>query len=249
MCDKKCKNIECDNLVKKNRIYCSLTCRNVYVNKYLRDYSKNGIGLSKENDYNKNLNYCKECDKILPYKKRNNKFCDSSCQAKKTNKTRVLSDDVKKMANKKRRQKLLKNTVIKCKNCGNDFLKKSRKIYCSDNCRNDFRRKDMTEFKKYKRDCLFSFNLSDYEKEFDFKLIEEYGWYKPVNRGNNLDGVSRDHVYSIRDGFDNGIDPYLISHPANCKLILQRQNSIKHKKSDITIKELELKIKNWKLKY
>jgi hypothetical protein len=249
MCDKKCKNIECNILVEKNRTYCSLTCRNIYVNKYLRDYSKNGEALSKKDNYQKNPRYCKHCGKEIPYKKRNNKFCNSSCQAKSTNKTRILSDVVKNEANKKRREKLVKDTYVKCKNCGVYFLKKSRKIFCSDDCRRGFKRKNMSEFQAYKRDCLFSFNLSDYEDEFNFKLIEEFGWYKPVNRGNNLDGVSRDHIYSIRDGFDNNIDPELISHPANCKLILQRQNSSKYKRSDITIDELKKKIKNWKLKY
>jgi hypothetical protein len=249
MCDKKCKNIECKELIEKKRIYCSLTCRNVYVNKYLRDYSKNIIGLSKSEEYDKNPKYCKCCINKISYEKRRNKFCNSSCQATFTNKIRVLSDNVREEANHKRREKLIKNTYVKCKSCQGDFLKKSKKLFCSDDCRKNFKRKDMDEFQKYKRDCVFKFNLSDYYKEFNFKLIEEFGWYKPANRGNNLDGVSRDHIYSIRDGFDNGIEPKLIAHPANCKLILQKQNSSKHKRSDITIEELENRIRNWKLKY
>lgn len=36
----KCKNIECENDVIGKRIYCSLSCRNYYVNKYIRDYTK-----------------------------------------------------------------------------------------------------------------------------------------------------------------------------------------------------------------
>ena len=35
---KKCKNIECNKEIEKNRIYCSFKCRNFYVNKNLRDY-------------------------------------------------------------------------------------------------------------------------------------------------------------------------------------------------------------------
>jgi hypothetical protein len=34
----------------------------------------------------------------------------------------------------------------------------------------------------------------------------------------NLGGVSRDHMIAVRDGFNLGIDPKLLSHPANCKL-------------------------------
>lgn len=36
----KCKNIECENDVTGKRVYCSLTCRNIYVNKYIRNYDK-----------------------------------------------------------------------------------------------------------------------------------------------------------------------------------------------------------------
>ena len=36
----KCKNIECVNMTIGKRVYCSLVCRNYYVNKYLRDYTK-----------------------------------------------------------------------------------------------------------------------------------------------------------------------------------------------------------------
>ena len=33
--------------------------------------------------YCKNPNYCAYCNKIIPYKKRRNKFCNHSCSAKK----------------------------------------------------------------------------------------------------------------------------------------------------------------------
>ena len=56
-------------------------------------------------------------------------------------------------------------------------------------------------------------------------------------------------MYSIRDGFDNNIDPKLISHPANCKLIQQRKNSSKYKKSSITIDRLKNRIDEWNKKY
>ena len=36
----KCKNIECENETTGKRVYCSLTCRNIFVNKYLRKYDK-----------------------------------------------------------------------------------------------------------------------------------------------------------------------------------------------------------------
>lgn len=269
MCDKKCKNIECLNIVKDNRTYCSLTCRNIYVNKYLRDYTKNSKSLSRKSDYLNDV-FCKECKKNLPYEKRRNSFCSSNCSAIFSNKNRVgikydLSDSGRESLvlsalktngiNKEQRDNIVEDyykNPKKCEYC-NSIIKyenrNKKKKFCSVDCKNDFARRNMSEFQKYKRECMFRFNLSDYPEEFNFNLIKEFGWYKPTNRGNNLDGVSRDHIYSVRDGFDNDVDPSLISHPANCKLILQRQNSSKYKRSDITIVELKEKIKNWKLKY
>ena len=53
----KCKN--CGDETKKNNVYCSYKCRNIYVNKNLRDYSKNGESLSKkqEKKYNNDPKY------------------------------------------------------------------------------------------------------------------------------------------------------------------------------------------------
>ncbi len=270
MCDKKCKNIECDNLIKENRTYCSLTCRNVYVNKHLRDYSKNSKGLSKEDDYNLSPKFCKYCNEKLIYKKRENNFCDNSCSAlfnnpnKKGNKY-ILSEKGKKSLIKSAlklhnlTEEKIENMKIeyylnpkKCINCENIFsYEKRKKIkkYCSKNCRLDYERKGMTEYQKYKRDASFNFNLSDFPKEFDFDLIKEYGWYKPKNRGDNLNGISRDHIYSIKKGFENNIDTKVISHPANCKLMIHNDNVSKNKKCNITLEELLKKIEKWNKKY
>jgi len=45
-------------------------------------------------------------------------------------------------------------------------------------------------------------------------------------------------VLYIRYGFNNNINPEIISHPANCQLISQRKNSSKHMNCSITIEEL-----------
>lgn len=63
--------------------------------------------------------------------------------------------------------------------------------------------------------------------------------------GNNLSGVSRDHMISIKYGYDNHIDPYLISHPANCKLLIHSENMKKNIKCSLTIDELITRVKNW----
>ncbi|NBO36842.1 hypothetical protein EBU91_04835 [bacterium] len=104
-------------------------------------------------------------------------------------------------------------------------------------------------YKDYRELCSFNFNLSDFSDEFDFGLIEKFGWYKAKNCGDNPGGVSRDHMISIKYGFENQIDPMIISHPANCKLILQVENSKKREKNSLTLSELLNRIKNWNLKY
>ena len=63
----KCKNIECENETIGKRIYCSLSCRNIFVNKYLRNYDKvsdifTKKRIKKENEYLLNPKNCKERD-------------------------------------------------------------------------------------------------------------------------------------------------------------------------------------------
>ena len=237
----KCKNTNCNNETKGKNVYCSLTCRNVYVNKYLRDYSKNSVGLSEEKQYYESPKNCVRCNKQLRYEQRKGKYCGHECAASDSNLGRKHNIETC----NKISVALIKNFKIKCKGCENEILKNEGVKFCSKECSRTFKRKNMTEFQKYKQECLFKFALSDYPGKFDFSLIEQHGWYKPTNRGNNLNGISRDHMYSVRDGFDSGIDAKLIAHPANCKLVPQRENSSKHKKSSISIEELKTRVENW----
>lgn len=105
------------------------------------------------------------------------------------------------------------------------------------------------KFRKYRIEASFNFSLKQFPDEFDFSLIEKYGWYKAKNHGNNLNGVSRDHMYSVKDGFLNNIDPKILAHPANCQLIRHNDNVSKGSSSCITIEELMKKIEIWNKKY
>jgi hypothetical protein len=87
-------------------------------------------------------------------------------------------------------------------------------------------------------------------------LVEKYGWfspngYKKRNKTPNLNGVSRDHLYTISDGFKYNIDSTIISHPANCQILQHNgpNGNNSKKKSNITLEELLLKISIWNLKY
>lgn len=153
-----------------------------------------------------------------------------------------------------------------CENCGNEFTPKTtkQKYCCNDcyeshklvklymrkfNCAEEDIEKNKVLFSLYKRQCKFTFCIYDYTNEFNISLIKENGWYSASNRGNNLNGVSRDHKFSVNEGFKQKIDPYLISHPANCELILQNDNSSKHDKCSLTIDKLIQNVNEWNEKY
>lgn len=103
--------------------------------------------------------------------------------------------------------------------------------------------------RRYRLLCKFQFSLNQFPNEFDFELIRKYGWYSAANRTNNLGGISRDHMVSVRFGFDNNIDPKILAHPANCKLVRHNDNSSKHSKCSITLDALLLRIAEWDSKY
>jgi hypothetical protein len=147
-----------------------------------------------------------------------------------------------------------------CEECNLEFSYiQSRKIrrFCTISCATKFNRKERNAVARlnrapllnYRADCAFKFNLKDYPNEFDFALIENFGWYSAKNRGNNLAGVSRDHMVSVKYGFDNNVDPAIIAHPANCRLMQHSSNSSKCGTCSITLDELLHRIKEWDNKY
>ena len=194
---------------------------------------------------------CCKCKKKFKVIERENKFpskkkyfCSSFCAH-----SRTITEFQKQKSrewNKANNQKNPEYNI--CKSCGKQ-TKSWRCKFCCKECLKKWKQRNLTEYKKYRSDCQFRFSLSDYPNEFDFFLIKENGWYKASNHGNNLNGISRDHMYSVFDGFQNNIDPKIISHPANCKLMIHSENSSKHKKSSITLEELLERIKKWDKKY
>lgn len=74
-----------------------------------------------------------------------------------------------------------------------------------------------------------------------FELIKKFGTFN----SNNLSGVSRDHMFSVYDGYHNNISPDIISHPTNCQIMQHHNNNKKHKSSSITLEQLQERIKIW----
>lgn len=137
-----------------------------------------------------------------------------------------------------------------CAYCNDLFKPKGQKQkYCSQECYTLSVKSTKTAFENYKNKCSFNFNVYDYPEEFDLTLVEQYGFYSAANRGNNLNGISRDHKISVRYGFDNAIDPVIISHPTNCELMKQNENSSKKTNCSITLDDLKEMIEIWNKKY
>lgn len=177
------------------------------------------------------------------YKKTCSRKCASILTLKKT--------DVKERNNKIRQhhKNIHTETECVCEYCGKVFYATRKRKFCSSDCVKSNKCKRLKPFSVYSKQCEFDFSIKKYAIEFDIDLIKKYGWYSPTNKNNNLDGVSRDHMISRRYAFDNNIDPYYISHPANCLIIKQKDNSKKHTKSTLTIEQLKNKVKEWNNKY
>ena len=204
-------------------------------------------------NYTYNPTICKECNCQLPYKKRHNKFCNKSCAAKYNN----LKKDYTKFKPgpakgiKIKSKSFKKPNIKKLKNISGPYTKIylckckiSNKIWFSQSVKTIHPSVTNTK-NQYSYQCRFTFSISKYPVWFNYasELILKYGWYSASNRGNNLSGCSRDHLYSVYDGFINNIDPHIISHPANCEIIPHKLNQTKYKKSKISLDELLLRIK------
>lgn len=180
------------------------------------------------------------------------KTCSSNCSHRLT----YLNSDKDARNNKisEKLQRAKNHNIVytnTCEFCGKQFVtKKKHQKCCSVSCAAKNRYKTNKTIKnEYKHACSFTFALNSFLDEFDFALVEQFGWYKAKNHGNNLYGISRDHIFSQDDGLKYLIDPYIISHPANCRLLQHNKNASKHNKSDITIDDLILKIHQWHAKY
>lgn len=189
---------------------------------------------------------CLICGKIfVDFVSNNRKFCSHRCSAKYCSPNRKHSNQTKekiKMSliqfhkDKPKIIKIIKTTRI-CKCCQKEKHIEKRKQLCND-CR-------IIYYKFYRPLCEFKFNIYNYPEQFNLDIVKKYGMYSPTNKRNNLNGVSKDHMYSVKDGFINHVNPHLISHPANCQLMLHSDNNKKKTQSSITLDSLIQRINNW----
>lgn len=75
-------------------ICCSRACVAVYNSKLLKERS-NSTNASKKDEYGKHPNKCLECSSTLPFEKRKNQFCNSSCAGAFNSRGRIRTDESK----------------------------------------------------------------------------------------------------------------------------------------------------------
>lgn len=198
---------------------------------------------------------CKNCNIKFYSITSKSKFCCRQCSCDFNNKTldrkNQLSEDAKNRIaelNKSRAVERYNKNPKQCKKCKKILPYEIRnQTYCNDECKGV--NKERMTLRQYRTLCNFKFSLNSYSSEFDFNLIKENGWYSPTNKNNNLKGVSRDHIFSVKSGYLLAVDPEIISHPSNCRLIKQSENASKNCRNGISLSQLLDRIEIWENKY
>lgn len=98
---------------------------------------------------------------------------------------------------------------------------------------------------KYKLSCKFKFSPWKEKKLIGYDLLFKYKFCKAQDRIEGETYIHRDHMISINYGWINGISPEIISHPANCAIIFEKDNIIKNVDCSLTIDQLHDRIRKW----
>lgn len=215
---------------------------------------------------------CAFCGESISRKK---KFCNQSCSAKYNNANRT--DEQRKKQGQTLSKSMSTINVGTCVICSAPYTSSKKKQNVCESCSNihstEKQRKvhattrfcpkcGKFEFTfgrfqaetcatcrtlvEYRTACTFTHDLNMYPSEYQLELLTEHGMFHPKK---NPKGVSRDHLYSVYDGYNNKVDPTIMKHPANCQLMLQEDNTRKNSNSSITLAELLERIKLWNQRY
>lgn len=202
--------------------------------------AKANVKISNIEKYKLNPNYCDSCGDMLPYNKRNNICCSHRCSAIKSNAERTengwnmpeSAKQVLRSKNTKSTPPFSKVSFINCKFCDKKFLRKAKEIVCC-SCQH-------LKWNNNKDKWSFKFNVFDFPDLFDLQLIIDVGWVSYGGRSKifNPNGLSRDHRVSVNEAKKFNYDPYYISHPCNCEIMLHAENNKKKSKSSLSYSEL-----------
>ncbi|MEO6304484.1 MAG: hypothetical protein ABIP51_15080 [Bacteroidia bacterium] len=185
--------------------------------------------------------FCTKNDNKKETKKTNCVECDQEIKInKRTCARKAKCSDCK---NKNRKRVNYIPRIKRCKFCAELLETKTKKHIC-EKCRRNY-------YDYYRFSAEFNFEFKKYKNFFSEEendLIKKNGWYSPSNKRNNLKGVSKDHMFSVRDGFINKIDIQIIKHPANCKILIHSDNQKKKSNSSISLLNLLKRIKEFEEK-
>ncbi len=217
--------------------------------------TKEVIKASQLDKHISKLEPCLVCDKPFRRRKDHN-YCSASCAATSRNFHRHLTpeSESKRRTNISKTLKQIAKTrnpllfdpegpyskvrFTKCRLTGKYYVSRKGDAKCASPFYT------VSEMFKYRRSCSFKFSLKDYPQEFDCQLPLYSAKLNP-----NVNAYSRDHMFSVADGFRLGVNSQIIAHPANCRLITQKDNLLKRDKSCITLQELLFRISGWESKY
>ena len=208
------------------------------------------IKIIKVAEYNQNPKLCKHCQTPIPYDKKANSFCNSSCSASfnMIYRDKTVIEKIKDTWNIKNQPLIEKRKTGKskkfkyqvepnapysklfnctCQHCGFKALYRIQQKYCND-CQHLYSHDGRAKF-------WFTFNVFHYPELFDLSLIATYGFR---DNKTNPNGITRDHKISVNDAIRYGYDPYYIKHPVNCELMFFNENNKKKTNSSITYEEL-----------
>ena len=164
---------------------------------------------NRVDQYNLLPSTCINCNGILSYDHRTNKFCSKSCSAKFNNSiiqrnksgpskgavflkkdgTPIVKTSCTTATREASINDIPYSSLVRCKcaHCGILWCGKVWSKYCKDHVEL-YSSNGRARF-------VFTFALSDYPQLFDFKLLEKYGMRGP----NNPYGITRDHRVSINE--------------------------------------------------
>lgn len=92
--------------------------------------------------------------------------------------------------------------------------------------------------------------LSTYQAHVRRLSNKNYYLYKNLINPHNLprgkNEYHLDHIYSVYEGFINNVPVHIVAHPLNLQMLESYSNIVKRDKSQHTLEELMIKIKNFK---
>jgi len=261
-CSKSCNHCNNEFIIlrawSRNQQYCSRGCSNA---------------ASRTRVIN-SLSECQQCGKDILQNKNQTKFCSRSCAATYNNAQRPSSVGERHSRILKEKYSAREKTCRRCKAnyCGahtcntiitKESITKPSYIRCCASCNSqlaDNRKKYcklcFPNARHYRSLASFKFNVYKFPDQFNVDLINIHGWFSPNgygkrNKSPNLSGVSRDHLYTVADGFKNKIPPELLAHPANCEIKLHNgpNGNNSKRKSSISLDELMDLIQKWNTKF